>query len=329
MMGKGSGSATPQPTSSTVTQTNLPEYAKPYFTELLERTAGETQQPYEAFPGARLQQLGPRQQAANQMVQDIATSGTPLTLQLAAQIAAGATGYTPNYAPTSFQGGTFGADQAQHYMSPYLDQVLNRQQARTQQRFGEAQAGRDTRAVAAGAFGGSRAGVVDEVARREMNMQLSDNEARAMDAAYNQAGSLYQRDRDARLQAQGMSDASRRQAATFGIQGQQIGLAGGQQLMGIAGLSDQLGMARADALSRVGGQEQALAQQGLDIGYQDFTNQRDFDRQNLQLYSSILRGVPAPAGSEVTQYTAPPNQLNSMLGLGITGLGLYNELNRT
>ena len=90
-----------------------------------------------------------------------------------------------------------------------LDQLINRLGVRhTQQRFGEAQAGRDARAVGAGAFGGSRAGVVDEVARREMNMQLADNEARALDQAYSQAGQLFQSDAARGLQAQGLGEQS-------------------------------------------------------------------------------------------------------------------------
>jgi hypothetical protein len=39
-MGKGSGPS--QPSSQTVTQTNLPEYARPYFENLLQRTQAES-----------------------------------------------------------------------------------------------------------------------------------------------------------------------------------------------------------------------------------------------------------------------------------------------
>ena len=51
-MSKGGGSSAP--TQSTVTQQSLPEYARPYFEELLGRTVYETTRPYEAYPGQRM-----------------------------------------------------------------------------------------------------------------------------------------------------------------------------------------------------------------------------------------------------------------------------------
>ena len=45
-MSKGGGGGGPQTTESTVTQTNLPEYAEPYFTRLMQRSEAESLQPY-------------------------------------------------------------------------------------------------------------------------------------------------------------------------------------------------------------------------------------------------------------------------------------------
>jgi hypothetical protein len=64
-------------------------------------------------------------------------------------------------------------------------------------------------------------------------------------------------------------------------------------------------------------------QQQLDVGYNDFVNQRDSNRQNLQFLSSILRGVPIAANSDV-QTTTPTNPLAGIMG-SATGLNaLYN-----
>jgi hypothetical protein len=52
-MGKGS-SAPPQPQNQTVTQTNLPEYARPYFENLLERGQAESYRDYTPYGGQRL-----------------------------------------------------------------------------------------------------------------------------------------------------------------------------------------------------------------------------------------------------------------------------------
>jgi len=328
-MGKSSGGGqSQQPVQSTVTQSNLPEYARPYFEDLMSRGQTESQRPYEPYGGARLQTFAPREQAAFGMVEDLAQQGTPQALQLAGQTAGNVAGYQPGFTPSQFQGGIFDNQAASQYMSPYLDQVLNRQQDRTMQRFNEAQGGRDARAVQAGAFGGSRAGIVDEVARREMQMQLGDNEARAMDAAYTQAQQGFQSDAARSLQAQQYGEQSQQYGAGLQQGAQGLNLQAAGQLQGIAGAGDQIALQRAQALGIAGGQERGLAQQGLDIGYQDFVNQRDFPRQNLQFQSSLLRGVPVSAQSEVTQYQAPPNPGTQLAGLGITALGAYNAFGR-
>jgi hypothetical protein len=58
------------------------------------------------------------------------------------------------------------------------------------------------------------------------------------------------------------------------------------------------------------------------MGYSDFMNQRDYDRNQLNFYSGILRGVPISPTQESTTYNAPPSQMSQLLGLGVGGLGL-------
>ena len=74
--------------------------------------------------------------------------------------------------------------------------------------------------------------------------------------------------------------------------------------------------------------KQALNQQRLDMAYQDFLRQRDYPMEQLQQYSSLLRGVPVALNSTSTTY-APTASLGSQLMSG--GLGaaaLYNTANR-
>ena len=47
------------------------------------------------------------------------------------------------------------------------------------------------------------------------------------------------------------------------------------------GLIQQDALNRIGALGRVGEQERAMRQAGLDIGYDDFVRQRDFDRDQI------------------------------------------------
>lgn len=71
-MGKGGGSQQPQ--NSTVTQTNLPEYARPYFENLLQRTQAESYRDYTPYQGQRIPGFTPGQQMVQQ---EVAGMGTP------------------------------------------------------------------------------------------------------------------------------------------------------------------------------------------------------------------------------------------------------------
>ena len=79
-------------------------------------------------------------------------------------------------------------------------------------------------------------------------------------------------------------------------------------------------------MAGIGGAYDDQAQAGLDTAYSDFTNQRDYDRNQLNFYSGILRGVPISPTQETTTYRAPPSQMSQLLGLGVGGLGLAKAL---
>ena len=48
-MGKGSPSPPPAPKSQEIHQSNLPEYAKPYLTDIMQRAQAESNRPYQAY----------------------------------------------------------------------------------------------------------------------------------------------------------------------------------------------------------------------------------------------------------------------------------------
>lgn len=75
-------------------------------------------------------------------------------------------------------------------------------------------------------------------------------------------------------------------------------------------------------LRQAADREMAYDQSKLDLAYQDFINQRDAERQNLQFYNQILQGLPTGADTTVTgsQYSNP---LSQYLGIGLGTLGMY------
>lgn len=116
----------------------------------------------------------------------------------------------------------------------------------------------------------------------------------------------------------------------FGQLGSGIGQLGGNisqiggQMGQLGGTQQQLYMDRLKSLMGIGTAQQELGQRGLETAYQDFINQRDFERQNLAFLSGILRGIPVSPQSEVVTTAPGPNPLSQMLGAGIAGQQLAN-----
>tara|TARA_Y100000385_G_scaffold53185_1_gene50582 strand:- start:256 stop:1182 length:927 start_codon:yes stop_codon:yes gene_type:complete len=306
-MSKGS----PKPTDQTVVQTNLPEYVQPYFERLLNRTEAETKQQYQPYQGQRLQTGGVDVTDAQQMGRDIAGQGIQGLPQAQAATMAG---LGRSLQGMGYQAGQFDNAAAQQYMSPYMQQVVDVQK---QQAIREAQrqnAGRAADAVQAGAFGGSRQAIQQGLASEALSRQLGEIQASGQQQAYESAQGQFERDRAARESAE------------------RLGIGAAESASGQAAQMAQLGqMARdgdiqaASMLEKIGRDIQAEKQAGLDIAYEDFVRQRDYDREQLQFYSSILRGVPVQPSTETTKLQSY-NPIQQLLGTGVSALGLYKGM---
>ena len=118
-MSKGGGGGGAQ--ESTVVQTNLPEYAQPFYEELLGRTVYESTRPYEAYPGQRVAEFTDFENRGMQGMSDIAAAGTPYQTTMASDIAdsvgsqqvgAGAdiaAGFNPQNQFSEYNAGTIGS----------------------------------------------------------------------------------------------------------------------------------------------------------------------------------------------------------------------------
>ena len=306
-MSKGS----PKPTDQTVVQTNLPEYVQPYFERLLDRTEGESKQQYQPYTGQRLQKGGADVTDAQQMGRNIAGSGIQGLPQAQAATMAG---LGRSLQGMGYQAGQFDNAAAQQYMDPYMQQVVDVQKNQAIREAQRQNAGRAADAVQAGAFGGSRQAIQQGLASEALSRQLGEIQASGQQQAFSQAQNQFERDRTAR------ADAER------------LGIGAAESASGQAAQMAQLGqMARdgdiqaASMLEKIGRDIQAEEQAGLDIAYEDFVRQRDYPREQLQFYSSILRGIPVQPSTETTKFQSY-NPIQQLLGTGISGLGLYKGL---
>ena len=315
--GGGGQTVVQQPSSQTVTNTSIPEYARPYVERMLGKTEALTdinQNPYQAYGGQRIAEFSPLQQQAfaNVASQTTAAQLAPAT-QLAGAaglgslgVAGQAAGAGQDYYRMATDPSAMGA-----FMSPYMQQAVDRQKFEATRDYAKQLQAQKAQATGAGAFGGSRQAIAEAEAQRNLNQQLQNIQAAGTQRAF-----------EAGQQAQQFG-------AGLGLQGLGAALQGYGQAGQAGATLGQLGQTQfgqQQAISaeqqKVGAVQQAQAQQALDLAYQDFLKQRNYPYQQLAFMSDMARGLPLSQASQQI-YTAPPNLASQLGGLGMAGLGIY------
>jgi hypothetical protein len=299
-MGKGGGGGSPQPTQQTVTQTNLPEYARPYFENIMGRAQAESYRPYQAYQGERIAGFTPGQTAAQTET---------LGMQTPSQFAPATAGITTGSAlglGSAAQGlGTAFTDPTQ-MMSPYMQGVVDVQKQKAIEDAQKSQLGTNLAAARQGTYGGARQLLAQTEREKALGQQLGDIQSKGLQAAYEAASQ------------RGL------QLGQIGLQGLQTGLSGAQALGQLGSQQQQADLQRIQAQAAAGAEQRGLTQQRIDQAYADFMRQRDYPMEQLGYFSNILRGVPVGLGSTATTYAQPPSLISQASGLGLAGLGLYN-----
>ena len=308
-----------EPTQQQITTTSIPDYAKPYVEKLLGKTEALTETPYQTYDANRIAGFTPMQQQAFQSAQGMQTSGlSGLGGQYAGAATLGALG--TNYDPTQFQGGQFGQQDAQQYMSPYMQSVVDIQQREAQRQADIAGTQRGAQAVRSGAFGGGRQAIMDAEAARNLSMQKGDIQAQGLQSAYQQAQAQFNADQARRMQAQQLGEQSKQYGAGLGLQGLQTALQGAGQMGQLGGQQFAQGMDINKLQQSYGTQQQQQEQNILSQQYQDFLNQQNYPYKQLGFMSDMLRGLPLSQSSSQI-YQAPPSNLSTAVGLGTAALG--------
>lgn len=296
-MGKGGGGSS-QPTSQSVTQSNIPEYARPYAERMLGKAEALTDTPYQAYGGERIAGFNNLQNQAFQEAQNLQPAQQ---LGLGTQLA-GMSGLGSLQAGQNYQNMATNPYATQAYMSPYIQNALAPQMqeaARQSDIQGQQNAGGAARA---GAFGGSRFGLQEAERQRNLGTLQNSIYGTGMQNAFQNA-----------QQAQQFG-------ATLGLQGMGQGLQAANTLGQLGQTQFGQQQAAMQARAAAGQQQQSLEQQKLGQQYQDFLTQRGYPQQQLSYMSDMLRGLPLSQQTQ-QQYTAPASMLATAGGLGAMYLG--------
>jgi len=319
--GGGGGGGTTYSTGTTYTS-SIPEWLRPQTEALL---GAATQEYFNVGPGGQIQSIKPyRPYSTNK--ESYLASFTPQQQQvfgeagqmttsplygagagLAGQAGVSALGYGQQAAG---MGGTYermatSPMAMEAYMSPYMQQVVERQKLAAIEDAQRANLGANLAAARQGTYGGARQTLAQAQREAALEKQLGDIQAGGLQSAFEQAQKAQQFGVTTGLQGLGV-----------GLQG--VGTAGqmGAQLADIAGARQTADIQRLGLQREIGAQQQAREQAIIDQAIQDYALAEQYPYQQLAGYSGLLRGYATPTTS-ISQYRAGQSPLTQLAGTGI------------
>jgi hypothetical protein len=309
------------PTSVTQSQIGFAPEVAPYAQRLLGRAESLFDEPYMQYQPERTAQFSPLQQMS---YDNAALMQTQPQLQDATAMAGSAglgalnTGYTYN----PFQTKSFTNPQmAESYMSPYMQNVVERQQNDANRQAAIAQQAQGAQAARSGAYGGSGDYLLRAQAAGNLARQKGDIMAQGQQAAYQQGMGQFNTEQAATQNAAQLNAQQGQFGAGLGLQGLQTALTASNALGNLGNMQYQQNMGVNALQNQYGLQQQSQMQKDLDTRYQDFLNYQNYPYKQIGFMSDILRGAPlTQTGSAV--YQAPPSTAQNIASLGLGAAGV-------
>ena len=305
--GKGGGGGKPQVAGTQVVEqrSEFPDEIKPFITDILEKAQARFNQQTDAglpvFPGGiegRLAPMSAEQTEALEGYRQAGRSGIAGTGMSSARPY-----YEAGLSALGSSMGAFGPQQAQQYMNPYQQAVVDvakreaiRQAQPTFRNIGD-------RAESTGAFGGSRQAIAEAEANRNLQQQLGDIQTRGMQQAFEQGRAAFEQQKA-------------REAAGAG------------RMFAQAPQAFRQGLAEMAALEGVGKTTRAEDQRKKNLLYEQFQEEQMYPTKSLAEYQSIVRGFPyQPSMYRTEQNLAPsPGLGQQLLGAGLGAASIYGGM---
>ena len=274
-------------------------------------------------------QIAPMSQFQQQVGQQLGTFVSPeqfgLGTQAGQESAAGLQALMQLQAPGIGPARQFTQAEAQAYMSPYMQSVVDIQQRAAIDAAKRAQLGGNLAAARQGTYGGARQAILQGERESGLRQTLGDIQAQGLQSAFSQAQQAFQADRAAQTEI-----ARANQAAALQAGQQRLGAAQGLGSLAqtFGGLGTQQLAGELDILKTQGAfgdLQRNIAQQQLDAQRQALMQQAEYGQTQVGQLSNLLRGIPLTDTTQTTT-TPPPSFASQLTGMGLTGIGLYNLL---
>jgi hypothetical protein len=316
------------PSSVQEYQTGFAEPIRPFAEKLLADAQLQTDidaTPYMQYMRDRQAQFTPLQQQSFEnagLMQTAPQLGDATAMAGLAGLGALNTQYTFN----PYQTQQFTGNNVQAYMSPYMQNVVERQQADAQRQADIARQAQGAQAARSGAFGGSGDYLMRAQGAANLARQKGDIQAKGLQDAYTQAMGQFNQSQAQNLAGSQLNAQQQQFGAGLGLQGLQTAMTGAKSLADIGQTQYGQNLGLLDVQNRFGAQQQQQAQNALNTEYQDFLNYQNYPYKQLGFMSDMIRGLPLTQQSQ-TMYAQPPSMIQQAAGLGITGkaLGVFAE----
>ena len=272
----------------------LPEWQRQQAQEVFQAGKSLAGTPFVPYTGPRVAGFNPDQLRQFQATRGLFETGMeydPLTgIQELAQREAPQIGQV---------GSLLGADIGA-YQSPYTQQVIDQSMADIQRQADLARGQAQSRAIGAGAFGGSRSALLETESQRPYIEQQARTAAGLRQAGFEQA------------QRAAESDIARQQQ--MAMFAPELELRARQQQAGLLGGVGAEQMARLGQLGQIGQQQQMLQQQALGVPYQEFQRALAYGPQQFGLLQGGAFGTPLINTAE-KQRTGAGDVLSSIFSI--------------
>lgn len=366
---------------NTTTTSNIGAAQQPYYNAAMQGAATLLTTPTERYVNAQGEPIGrianftEQQQKLQNEVAGMQTPGQFGTATGLAELAGLGALSAGQYNPTQFNvervqnpnlnmyqmgpAQQFGNEQAQQYMSPYFQNVLDIQKREAQKDAQKSQLMQNLGASRQGTYGGSRQLLAGLTRERDLGQQMGDIQAKGLQSAYENAQAQFERDRAAGfgvnqanlnaalgiqelgaknslqaalanqqygLEGQRLGEQSKQFGANLGLQGYQTAGDMAQKLANIGQVQSQTDQARLAMQQQTAAQTQALNQQKLDMAYGDWQKEVNDPYTRLQQYMNLLSGVPQAKTVTETATAPTPSIGQQLLGAGVGAAGVYNMI---
>ena len=304
-----------------VTATDTPAWYSDYTQGLIAKANAIASEGYQPYNYNRIAGFSDYQKSAFAQTPEEAMSYKPALNQAMAYTGQAADASALGEASPYMQQASARAPEVMdQYMNPYTDKVVNRVGDLAQRQLSENIIPTiQNQFIAGGTFGGSRSGEALGKATRDLQESTLAQQSNLLNQGYQQAAATAQADQ-ARMAQLGQL-AGNLSTSDYARQLQAADLLGRQ-----AASQQSLGLNALAAIEGVGGQMQNQQQRSLDLAYQDFLQQRDYDREQIAFLNNAIRGIQIPT-RQYTETVGPaetyiPGALQQAAQVGATIYGL-------